>query len=132
MCFSSTCLQSFWGKSSFSLGHHSIPIFVMYLLSIAIEAVTHYFFVVKASRFLVVKDDLLCTIIWRSAAGMSVATTARCFMGLKKLPMTYYLCTGTAPMKYGPLEAKCDEDNQQYELVGLNICAAIFFLLTMC
>ena len=96
----------------------------LFLLATSMEAVVHYFFVVKSSRFLIIKDDLLCSFFWRSILAVSIISTGRNFMGLNKMPRTYHFCTGTTPNKSGqdPLEAKCDEDNEQYELVGIIGC----------
>ena len=68
----------------------------LYLQGTAVEAVIHFLFVVKSSHFLIIKDDLLCTIFWRSAVAIGVASTARTFMGrpIAHLPRTYYFCTG--------------------------------------
>ena len=83
-------------------------------LATAMEAVVHYLFVVKSSRFLIIKDDILCAIFWRSAIAISISSTGRHFMGLKQMPRAYHFCTGTVPADHGPLESKCDEDNIQY------------------
>ena len=112
----------------------------LYLECTAIEAVIHYLFVVKSSRFLIIKDDLLCTIFWRSAVALAVTGTGRSLMGHNVLPRTYYFCTGTSPLertslnKYGP-ETKCDDKNEdsteQYEMVVFIFYTGTFFLFTL-
>ena len=59
-----------------------------YLATTAMEAVVHYFFVVKLSSFLIIRDDLLCTIFWRMAVAISVVITGKFFMDLKQMPMS--------------------------------------------
>ena len=61
----------------------------------------------------------------------SFTSTARYFMELKKMPRTYHFCTGTAPTENGPLEAKCDEDNKQFETESGMIYTCIFFVFTI-
>ena len=118
------CTGYVWQE--YVLGH-------LFLLATSMEAVVHYFFVVKSSRFLIIKDDLLCSFFWRSILAVSIISTGRYFMGRNKMPRTYHFCTGTTPNKSGqyPLEAKCDEDNEQYELVGIIVCMAIFFTFSI-
>ena len=103
----------------------------LYLQCTAMEAVIHYLFVVKSSRFLIIKDDLLCKIFWRSAAAVAIANTGRSFIELKQLPRTYHFCTGTSPKEYGPLEAKCDEDENQIEMATFTFYTIIFFSFTI-
>ena len=108
----------------------------LYLQGTAVEAVIHFLFVVKSSHFLIIKDDLLCTIFWRSAVAIGVATTARTFMGrpTAHLPRTYYFCTGTAPMEDVP-EAKCldtnEDSTEQYEDGVFCVYISIFFIFTI-
>ena len=102
----------------------------LYLLTNTMEAVVHYFFLVKSSRFLIIKDDLLCIIFWRSAVAISIATTVRYFTDLKKMPRPYHFCTGTEPTEQGELEAKCDGDNREYEIVVAIIYMTIFITFT--
>ena len=109
----------------------------LYLQCTAMEAVIHYLFFVKSSRFLIIKDDILCTIFWRSAVAVAVASTGRSFMGHNILPRTYHFCTGTAPLEGASprgLETKCDDNNEnsteQYEMVIFIFYTGTFFIFT--
>ena len=108
-------------------------IYQMLGLTYAMEAVVHYIFVRKASTFLIIKDDLICSFFWRAAICVSLLNTARYFHDLKQLPRTYYFCTGTTPIesKVVTLEVKCDEDNSTYDLFVCLLFTLTFFAFTI-
>ena len=106
-------------------------------LSFAKDVIKNKLALRNSSRFLIIKDDLICRIIWRAGVGVSLLNTARKFHDLNVYPRTYYFCLGATPPEYSSnsLETKCDEDNVAYQaladtvysLTYLTFCIAVCF-----
>ena len=105
-------------------------------LSFAKDVIKNKLALRNSSRFLIIKDDLLCRIIWRAGVGVSLLNTARKFHGLNQYPRTYYFCMGATPPVHsdGSLEKKCDEDNVAYQALADSFYSLTYlaFFIAVC
>ena len=74
-------------------------------LTIITDTAFHYRFLTFKSNFPIIKDDLVHKIFVRSAVGWILSNVVRRVTTEPRMPMEYYICTGTDP-------------NQMYALCG--------------
>ena len=69
----------------------------MVFLTLWMDAAFHYRFITFKSHFPLIKEDLVNAICVRMSLGMILYATFAKFYTAQRMPMAYYVCSGSKP-----------------------------------
>ena len=101
-----------------------------FLELITVEAFFHYLFIRKQKDeiFLVIKEDLLSRIIWRSVLVVGICSNSYKFYNRNRMPKAYYICAGVEPL---PIIKDCHTHQDQYEIFTTSLYILTFFIFSI-
>ena len=126
--FSTGMVLHSWICSLYS--YYDYFIIETFLELITVEAFFHYLFIRKQKDeiFLVIKEDLLSSIIWTSVLVVGICSTSYKFYKRHRMPKAYYICAGVEPL---PVIKDCHTHQDQYEIFTTSLYILIFFIFSV-